>query len=380
MSSHFGPAVLEVIDPDQFGAIPKSSTTQALTSMLHQWLETTDGTGAAVRVVLFDYRKAFDLIDHGILVQKFLSLSIPRGVAQWVINFLTSRKQCVKLSPSCYSYWELMPAGVPQGTKLGPWLFLLMINDLRIPGVPTWKYVDDTTIADIVPRGKDSHAQHAVNYVAEWSSYNLMQLNAAKCKELVIDFKKFKHYFESLVVCDKNLTVVQNAKILGLTISNNLTWNTHIGEILTKANKRMYFLVLLRKTGVPSSDIVNFYCTCVRPLLEYCAPVFHHAIPSYLSEDFERIQKRALNVISPGHSYCDNLARFGLKTLQSRRETLCLKLFQSILSDERFSNLVPPRHKASFNLRHLCTFTLPRFRTDRYKRSFIPAMSTYNYS
>ena len=176
----------------------------------------------------------------------------------------------------------------------------------------------------------------------------------AKYKELVIDFKKFKHHFEStiLVVSDKNLTVVHNAKILGLTISNNLTWNTHIGEIITKANKRMYFLVLLRNAGVPSSDIVNFYCTCVRPLLEYCAPVFHHAIPSYLSEDLERIQKRALNGISPGHSYCDNLARIGLKTLQSRRETLYLKLFQSILSDERFSNLVPPRHKASYNLRH----------------------------
>ena len=77
VSSHFGPAVLEVIDPDQFGAIPKSSTTQALTSMLHQWLEATDGSGAAVRVVLSNYRKAFDLTDHGILVQKILSLSIP---------------------------------------------------------------------------------------------------------------------------------------------------------------------------------------------------------------------------------------------------------------------------------------------------------------
>ena len=76
VSSHFGPAVLEVIDPNQFGAIPKSSATQSLTSMLHQWLEATHGTGAAVRVVLFNYRKAFDLIDHGILVQKILCLSI----------------------------------------------------------------------------------------------------------------------------------------------------------------------------------------------------------------------------------------------------------------------------------------------------------------
>ena len=73
----------------------------------------------------------------------------------------------------------------------------------------------------------------------------------------------------------------------------------------------------------------------------------------------------------------DNLARFGFKTLQSRRESLCLKLFQSVLSDERFSNLLPPRHKASHNFRHSRTFTLPRFRTYRYKRSFIPAMTKY---
>ena len=142
----------------------------------------------------------------------------------------------------------------------------------------------------------------------------------------------------------------------------------------------MYFIVLLRKAGVPLLHIVNFYCTCVRPLLEYCAPVFHHALPSYLSEDHDRIQKRALNVISPGHSYCDNLARFGLKALQSKRELLCLKLFPSILSDERFSNLVPPRQRASYSLRHSRTFTSPRFHTDRYKRSFIPAMSKYTNS
>ena len=84
----------------------------------------------------------------------------------------------------------------------------------------------------------------------------------------------------------------------------------------------MYLVVILRKAGVPLLDIVNFYCTCVRPLLEYCAPVFHHALPSYLSEDLERIRKWALNVISSGHSYCDNLARFSLKTRQSRRDFL----------------------------------------------------------
>ena len=93
-----------------------------------------------------------------------------------------------------------------------------MINDLRIQGIPTWKYVDNTTIAEIAPRGKDIHVQLAVKYVVEWSLCNLTKLNAAKCKEFAIDFKKCKHSFEPLFVSEKNLTVVQNAKILGLTI------------------------------------------------------------------------------------------------------------------------------------------------------------------
>lgn len=177
--------------------------------------------------------------------------------------------------------------------------------------------------------------------------------NIVLLKNIVLYFKKCNHSFEPLFVSDKNLTVVQNAKILGLTISNNLTWNTHIGEIITKANKRMYFLVLLRKAGVPLLDTANFYCTCVRPLLEYCEPLFHHALLSYLKDDLERIQKHALNVISPGHSYRDNLALFGLKTLQSRRESLCLKLFQSILSESVLA-ILSPRQKAPYNLTDTC--------------------------
>ena len=75
--------------------------------------------------------------------------------------------QRVKLSSDCYSEWGPVPSGVPQGTKLDPWLFLLMINDLRVPGVSTWKYVDDTTVAEVVARDNHSNAQAAVNSLVE---------------------------------------------------------------------------------------------------------------------------------------------------------------------------------------------------------------------
>ena len=182
VSIHVGPAVLKV-DSDQFGAIPNSFTVQTLMSMLHHWTKAN--------------KKAFDLIDHHLLVRKIYSLSIPRGVAHWVIGFLTNRKQRVKLSSDCFSEWGPVPSGVSQGTKLGPWLFLLMINDFRIHDVRTWKYVDDTTIAETVPRDGHNDVQRAVTAVEDWSRDNHMQLNADKCKEMIIDFKRNNQRFQS---------------------------------------------------------------------------------------------------------------------------------------------------------------------------------------
>ena len=107
MRNQVGPAVLDIIDPNQFGAIPKSSTTQALISMVHDWAKAADGYGSAVRIVLLDYKKMFDLIDHRILVDKILSLNIPRAVARWVCDFLFERRQRVKLSSDGFSEWGL---------------------------------------------------------------------------------------------------------------------------------------------------------------------------------------------------------------------------------------------------------------------------------
>jgi len=113
--------------------------------------------------MLFDFRKAFDLIDHHVLAQKLSSYDFPESIMCWILDFLTNRRQRVKLSRDCVSEWRALPAGDHQGTKLGPWLFLIMINDLSVANTNIWKYVDDTTLAECVEKNGTSSMQSRVD-------------------------------------------------------------------------------------------------------------------------------------------------------------------------------------------------------------------------
>jgi hypothetical protein len=210
---HVKPAVLAKVDPRQFGTVPGSSTTEALVSMIHTWTNATDGNRATVRVVLFDFKKAFDLSDHHILIRKLHSYDISDAVISWITDFLTARKQRVKLGQDCFSEWGMVPAGVPQGTKLGPWIFIVMIDKLDIPNTELWKYVDDTTMSEMVGRNQNSNIQTAVDTLVNRTGTDKFQLNEEKCKELRICFStKNKQIFDPIVINDNPIDTVTDAK------------------------------------------------------------------------------------------------------------------------------------------------------------------------
>ena len=174
VNKHLKPSILKVIDVNQYGFIPGSSTSQALIKMLHKWSEATDGARTSVRILLVDYKKAFDYVDHAIVLSKLQTLDIPNSTIRWIADFLTDdRKQRIKLGYDCFSEWGNVPASVPQGTKLGPWLFILMINDLKICSSDEIKFVDDLTVSETVTKSCSSNIQHAVSEIEEWSELNL---------------------------------------------------------------------------------------------------------------------------------------------------------------------------------------------------------------
>ena len=333
--------------------------------MIHRWAQGTDGNGATVRATLYDYRKAFDLIDHDILVRKLTVLDIPKQIINWIIDFLSGRSQRIKLAKGCFSEWESVPSGVPQGTKLGPWLFLVLINDLEASSgmnAEMWKYVDDTTTSEVVIKGKASISQRIADHIMEWSSENRVQLNNDKCKELRITFSKQKQAFPPIIINGKGVETVKSAKFLGVTISDDLSWNEHVREVVKKASKRLYFLVQLKRARLPTSELVLFYCTCIRSVLSYAVPVFYYSLPLYLKTELERVQKRALAIIFPGIDYSDALVSAELPSIERYNENICKKTFNSILNDKsnRLRNLLPSAHKSSYSLRRCRRFETPR--------------------
>ena len=145
--------------------------------------------------------------------------------------------------------------------------------------------------------------QSLVNVINAWCMKNDMKLNQTKCKDMIISFA-FEHpKLDPIFIEEHELVPVSSVKILGMYISVDLKWNTYITHVVSKASKRLYFLHLLKRSGIDRSSLLTVFTTCIRPVLEYGCQVWSYCITQYISDEIERIQKRALKIIHPELSY-----------------------------------------------------------------------------
>ena len=318
--------------------------------------------------------RPISLINHHLLLDKLQSYGLPAHILRWMATFLLDRTQRVKIGNE-YSHSGHPNGGVPQGTLSGPKCFLVYINDLRTT-VPLYKYVDDSTLFEICDRNDVSVIQESVDIAARWTEQNDMKINSEKSKEIIISFAQdgnFRSTIPNIKIDGRDIAQVCHAKLLGVTISQDLTWNKHVDNIVKKAGKRLYMLYQLKRAGITQKDLVSVYVSVVRPVLEYACPVWHTNLPQYLSDNIEVIQKRALKCIFPGLDYAEILRRVNLDTLNVRRDSICQKYFDKIkVGTHRLNYLLPDKRHIKYNVRQQNVYPLPVTRTNRFRNSFIP--------
>ena len=246
----------------------------------------------------------------------------------------------------------------------------MFINDLTTIA-PMYKYVDDSTLLEVCHEGDHTQIHESVDMVEIWTNQNDMRLNSGKYKEMIIGFSRnYSLTFgtQSVTIGEQVLKRVEHAKMLGVTISNNLTWSKHVDSLVSKVGKRVYMLYQLKRVGFSQNDLVYIYVAVIRPVLEYACPVWITSLPNYLSHAIEMIKKSVLRSIYPGLHYDDILVIVSLQSLEKRRDNICKAYFNRLkCNTHRLNHLIPDRRDVHYRLRNANVFPMPVTRTDRYK-------------
>ena len=395
-----------LITKKQSGFRPGDSTTNQLLDLIDTIHQSFDASPTLeVRAVFMDISKAFDKVWHKGLIFKLKQNGISGSLLELFKDYLSNRKQRVVLNGTAANFNDVL-SGVPQGSVLGPLLFLIYINDLEINIKSQIRFfADDTMLYSIVknPNISASELNQDLEIIHQWAYQWKMEFNPDPTKqatELLFSYKKKPPNHPPLFFNGNIVTKVDEHKHLGLILDKKLTFKSHIIEKISKAKKLVGIIKNLSKF-LPVKTLLLIYKSLLRPHLDYCDIIFH--VPPLTNgdlDDTERVENEILRQLMTkieSVQYQAALAITGTWQGTSR-----IKIYKELglesLSDRRFANRLFMFFKIRNNITPVyLSEKIPRLliqddpnaipntfpdietRTVRYKNTFFPnAISIWN--
>ena len=358
-----------------------------LVSEIHESFECPDNL--EVRAVFLDISKAFDKVWHEGLIFKLKQNGIRGNLLDFFVSYLNDRHQRVGINGS-YSEYSKIQSGVPQGSVLGPLLFLIYINDLEKNLKSQVKfYADDTMLYSIVKNPTQSAADlnHDLDLIQKWAFQWKMQFNPDPSKqatEMIFSCKQKKTQHPPLFFNGSEVSLKSEQKHLGLTLTTNLSFTKHVYEKITKANRHIGSIKHLSRY-LPFKSLNQMYKTFSRTHLDYCDVIYHQTAKitkdglalTNLMNELERVQYRGALAVTgtwKGTSRAKLYDELGWESLSDRRKKQRLVLLYKIINNLTPSYLrdkLPPL-KNPFAAETSYTYRDFRIRTERFRNSFFP--------
>ena len=370
-----------LLSDHQFGFCSGRSCTTQLLVTLDSWMNSLD-KNTPVDAVYLDFKKAFDTVPHNRLLTKLESYGVTGKVLEWVKTFLSDRKQYVKVN-NASSNCLPVTSGVPQGSVLGPTLFIYFINDLPdITQVPMKIFADDTKVfTEIHSENDKTKLQNAIDDMYNWTDDWLLRFNDSKCK--IMHLGKNNPRYQYYIGNEPNRTLLDTTdceKDLGVHIDPLLTFDNHVTVTSKKASRVAH--MIYKTIDLKSKEImVPLFKALVRPILEYGNPVWTNGLRKNI-DAIEKIQRTFTRYISgtEGMSYPERLQYLNLPSLEFRRlrgdlievYKITHKIYDAKTTLELFScSIDKTDSEAPYNLRkHNYNISKDSFKLDKYKYFF----------
>ena len=219
--------------------------------------------------------------------------------------------------------------------------------------------------------------QDHLNKINTWTADKKMKLNVSKTKNIIFNFSKNNQFSTEVKLDGEVIETVNETKLLGTVITNDLSWKRNTDRIVKESNKRMVFLHKLSRFTQNKNDLRKIYILQIRSKLEQSAVLWHSSLTQKCESNLERVQKSALKIILGDKyvSYENALKVLKLQSLKERREELCLKFARKCLEVPKFEKMFPRNHNDhDMEKRGSEAFQVKRGLTERLRRSAIPYM------